>query len=69
MIFVPATGGTLIKNPCDKAEDARDAGSIRWSGRSRGVGNGNPVQYSCLKIFKEIGAWQAPVHGVTKSWT
>ena len=31
-------------------------------------GNGNPPQYSCLKNPMDRGAWQATVHGVTKSW-
>ena len=26
-----------------------DPGSIPWSGRSPGEGNGNPLQYSCLE--------------------
>ena len=34
-----------------------------------GEGNGNPFQYSCLENFMDRGAWQATVHGVTKSWT
>ena len=29
--------------------------------------NGNPLQYSCLENPMEGGAWQATVHGVTKS--
>ena len=32
-------------------------------------GNGNPLQYSCLENPMGGGAWQAVVHGVTKSWT
>ena len=36
-------------------------------GRSPGVGNGYPLQYSCLKNLKDKGAWQATVHGVAKS--
>ena len=44
-------------------------GSIPKLGRSPGKGNGNPLQYSCLKNPKGRGAWQAIVHGVTKSWT
>ena len=32
-------------------------------------GNGNPLQYSGLENPMEGGAWQATVHGVTKSWT
>ena len=28
-----------------------------------------PHQCSCLENSKDKGAWQATVHGVTKSWT
>ena len=28
-----------------------------------------PLQYSCLENSTDKGAWQATVHGVTKSWT
>ena len=31
------------------ARDKNDAGSIPGSGRSRGEGNSNPPQYSCLE--------------------
>ena len=31
--------------------------------------NGNPLQYSRLENPMNGGAWQALVHGVTKSWT
>ena len=41
-------GGPVVKNPPASAGDARDSGSIPGSGRSSGVGNGNPLQYSCL---------------------
>ena len=34
-----------------------------------GEGNGNPLQYSCLENPMDRGAWQAAVHGVTKSKT
>ena len=40
-----------------------------WSGKSPGEGNGNPLQYSCLENPMDRGAWQATVHGVTKSQT
>ena len=46
-----------------------DPGSIPGSGRSPGEGNGNPLKYSCLENPMDRGAWQATVHGVTKSWT
>ena len=45
-----------------------DASLILGSRRSAGGGNGNPLQYSCLENM-DRGAWQATVHGVTKSWT
>ena len=32
-----------------------------------GVGNGNPLQYSCLENSMDRGAWQATVHGVAES--
>ena len=34
-----------------------------------GEGNGNPLQYSCLKNPMDKGAWQVTVHWVTKGWT
>ena len=34
-----------------------------------GEGNGTPLQYSCLENPMDGGAWQAAVHGVSKSWT
>ena len=43
--------------------------SISRSGRSPGVGNGNPLQYSCLEHPMDRRAWQVRVHGVTKSQT
>ena len=36
---------------------------------SRGEGNGNPLQYTCLENSMDRGDWQAAVHGVTESWT
>ena len=61
--------GSLAKNPPANAGDARDVGSIPGSGRSPGVGNGNPLQYSCLENSMDRGAWQATVHVVAKNWT
>ena len=49
--------------------NAGDPGSIPGSGRSPEEGNGNPLQYSCLKNYMVRGAWWATVHGVTKSQT
>ena len=49
--------------------DTRDSGSIPVLGRSPGGGNGNPLQYSCLKNPVDRGGWQFTVHGVAKSQT
>ena len=48
-------------------EDAGDVCSIPGSGRSRGGGHGNPLQYSCLEDPMDGVAWWTAVHGVTKS--
>ena len=53
----------------ESAYNAGDSGSIPGSGRSPGEGNGYPLQYSHLDNSTDRGAWQATVHGVTKSWT
>ena len=39
----------LVKNQPAHAGDTKDLGSVSWLGRSRGVGNSNPLQYSCLE--------------------
>ena len=54
----------MVKNP---HANARDVGFIPGSGRSSGVGNGNPLQYSCLENFMDRGTWWSIVHGVAKS--
>ena len=43
-----------------------DRGSVPGLGRSPGEGNGNPLQYACLSIPMDRGAWWARVHGVAK---
>ena len=34
-----------------------------------GAGNGNPLQFSCLKNPRDGGAWWAAFCGVAQSWT
>ena len=53
----------------ESACNAGDLGSIPGLGRPPGEGKGNPLQYSCLENPMDGGAWQATVHGVTKSQT
>ena len=61
-------GGSVVKeSTCNTGEDEGDAGLITGSGRSPGVGNGKPLQYSCLENSMDREAWQATVHGIAKS--
>ena len=62
-------GGTVVKNPPPSVEDAADTGSIPGLGRSPGVGNDNPLQYSCQENSMGREAWWATVHVVAKSQT
>ena len=39
------------------AHNVGDPGSIPGLGRSPGEGNGNPLQYSCLKNRMDGGTW------------
>ena len=59
----------LVENPIANAGDARDVGSIPGLGRSPGVENGSPLQYSCLENPMDREAWWATVLGATKSQT
>ena len=60
-----ARASQMVKNQPASAEDV---GLIPGSGRSPGVGNHNPLQYSCLGNSMDRGAWWATVHGASKSW-
>ena len=59
----------VVKNLSANTGDARDVDLTPGLGRSPGEGNGNPLQYFCLENPMDRGAWQAAVHGVTKSQT
>ena len=45
-----------VKNPPANVEDIRDVGLIPGSGRFRGGGHGNPLQYSYLENPMDKGA-------------
>ena len=49
--------------------NAGDPGSKPESGGYPREGNGNPLQYSCLKNSMDREAWRATVHMVSKSGT
>ena len=59
--------GAVVKNLPANEGDSRDVGSIPGSGRSPGVGGGNLLQYSCLEISMDRGAWWVTVHRTAKS--
>ena len=59
----------MVKNPPANAGDIRDMGSISGSRRYPGGGNGNPLQYSCLKNPMDRGAWRATVQRVGHDWS
>ena len=57
-------GGSDSKEFVCKQEDLS---LISGLGRFPGEGNSYPLQYSCLENSMDREAWQARVHGVTKS--
>ena len=59
-------GGSDGKEPVCNAEDP---GSIPGSGRSSGVENANPLQYSVWENSMDRGACQITVCEAAKSWT
>ena len=62
--WVCFSGGSDSK---ECACNAGDLGLIPGLGRSPGEGNGYPLQCSGLENSMDRGAWEAIVHGVTKS--
>ena len=64
-ITVIAWASSMVKNLPGNAGDTRDTSSIPESGRSLGVGNNIPLQYSCLDNPMGRGV----VHRVTESET
>ena len=54
----------VVKNP---PANAGDGGSILGLGRFPGGGDGNRLQYSCLKNSMDRGVCQATAHMVTQS--
>ena len=63
-ICVDFPGGSVVKNLPANEGNAGDVSSILGLGRSPGVRNSNPLQYSCLENPMDREAWWAIVHGV-----
>ena len=57
-------GGSVVKN---LPAGVGDAATTPGSGRSPVEGNGNLLQYSCLRNPMGRGAWRATVRGVAES--
>ena len=56
----------MVKNlPAKQEMRAQSLGRQKFPG----VGNGNPLQYSCLENTKNRGAWQTIVQSVAESET
>ena len=64
IVLMDFPSGTVVNN---LLTNAGDVSSISGSGIFPREGNGNPLQYFCLENSVDRGAWQAAVHGVTKS--
>ena len=67
LVYIP--GDSVIKYLPTNVGDTRDASLIPGSGSSPGVGNSNPLQYSCLENPMDRGACWVTVHGVAKNQT
>ena len=59
----------VVKKPSANAGDLKDVVLIPGLGRHPGVGNGTPLQYSCLENPMDRGAWRAMVHRVARNQT
>ena len=64
VVFLDGLAG---KESAFNAGDTEDEGLTPGLGRSPGEGNGNILQYFCLKNSMDR-AWQATVHWVAKTW-
>ena len=62
-------GGSVRKNLPANAGYEGDVRMIPRSERSPGVGNGNPLQYSCLGTPMGRGDWWTTIWGIAKSRT
>ena len=69
LLFLQRLGFPSGSDGKESACYREDSGSIPGLGRSPGGGHGYPFQYSCLENRTNRGAWQAMVHGITKSTT
>ena len=62
-------GDSVGKESACNARDTRDMGSVLGWNEPLEKGNGNPLQYSCLKNPMDRRPWRATVESVAKSQT
>ena len=68
-LYAEASQVALVKNlPANAGRHKRHRFNS-WVRKISCKGNGSPLQYSCLENPMDREAWQAIVHGVTKSQT
>ena len=60
---------SVVNNPPSSAGDTGDVGLILALGRSSGVGNGKPLQFSCLENSIDRGTGGLQSREITKSQT
>ena len=67
-VYMGFPGGSVGKeSTCQCRRLKTDLNVIPGSGRFRGEGNGNRLQYSCLEYSMDRGVWWATVRRVAKS--
>ena len=69
LMYIGFPGGTSGKEPACLPSRHKRCRFDPWVRKIPGGGHGNSLQYSCLDNSMDKGAWQATVHGITKSWT
>ena len=63
------SGGASGKEPTCQYRRRKRCRFDPWVRKIPRRGNGNPLQYACLKNSMSRGDWWATVHGLAKSWT
>ena len=67
-MYLGFPGGTSGKEPACQCRRHKRCRFDPWIGKIPGGGHGYLLQYSCLENSMDRGAWQAIVHGFSKSW-
>ena len=63
------SSGAIDKEPACQRRRHKRRHFDPWAGKNPGIGNVNPLEYSCLENSMDRGAWRATVRGAAKSRT